>query len=199
MVVPTNDSVVPPPGGYLVKKILEIGPGQTLFAPFDRNGVQGIKADNMNGGTVVVVLSPYAVGVTYLIPPSETNGDNSPLTEEQAEATMLQFHELYRQHAQYFPPEKQEAYVIYAMRDREIVFPNQQLLCFQRLMEMGIHTLSTDYTIGRKRRIRFQGQMLVCKTSTRPEMHVESRCVGPCWPRTQRSHIADMKEGNVDG
>ncbi|KAL1872918.1 hypothetical protein Plec18167_006569 [Paecilomyces lecythidis] len=109
MVAPTNDSVAPPPGGYLVKEILEIRPGQTLFAPFDRNGVQGIKADNMNGGTVVVVLSPYAVGVAYLISPSETNGDNSPLTEEQAEATMLQFRELYRQHAQYFPPEKQEA------------------------------------------------------------------------------------------
>lgn len=120
--------------------MLKIGVGQTLFACFDAGGVEGIHTQNVNGSTVVIIISPYAAGLTHFSLYSDA-------IEGNADATMRRFREVHRSHANYFPPDRQIAYVIHGMHGGETVLPAQKDIIQQHLRDMGIVTIPIPYDV----------------------------------------------------
>lgn len=165
-------------------EVFLVGMNKVRGLPFDLNltGIQCLGAGDLNGSTVVVVVSPKGAAMANIAPRPSPSDENQATGDNWVHAAMGTLSTLLQLHPEQFSPDiPKYAVIVYAMYQGAVALPDQVTIIGNYLRSWNMPIYNGRYQVQHSSQPRRPGQgtVLVDGRGQSLDVWVEDVCVVP--------------------
>ena len=123
----------------------EVAMNEVCFVAFTGKSLRSVGTRNMNGCTIVMIVSQYGAILAHIPPRPAAARDTDPQAgDQQCTQRMSELADIYRTFRRVFPTDTR-SWVVSALWEDEIALPCQRQIIEAKLREMGLNHSSANY------------------------------------------------------